>query len=208
MLLWKSKAQNDLLFVNIGFPARKRTALHLAVGMRNVKMVRALMQWRRELNNSLGDDMCSLNQRRDMFIQEVVSAFGTEGWPSLEKATTSHSALVGRFEKWLSEERRRLVRVTELRCEECWRKVMSSKDDKGRTPLHWAASGTVICKAPSRNSGLAMVVLVNRYTVECRVVPNPCWVGGAIQGHTALMSLCDGSICSRYVVSRCPSHTV
>lgn len=110
-------------------------------------MVRALMQWRRELNHSLEDEMDSLSHRRDMFVQREIAASGTDGGPFHGKTTTDYNARVGRFEKWMSEERRRLVRVTELRCEECWRKAMLARDDKGRTPLHWAASGTAIMVA-------------------------------------------------------------
>lgn len=153
----QQSSKSHLLFVNISFfPARKRTALHLAVGTKNIKMVRALMQWRRELNNSLQDELDSLNHRRDMFIQGHLSASsGTGGsCPPQGKMIDNYNAPVGRFEKWLSEERRRLVRVTELRCEECWRKAMLARDDKGRTPLHWAASGTVLKKheTPEKHS--------------------------------------------------------
>ena len=89
------------------------------------------MQWRRELNRSLEDELDSLGHRRDMFIRGVESSCATD-----ETATRD----ITRFEKWLSEERRRLVRATELRCEECWRKAVTARDDMGRTPLHYAAS--------------------------------------------------------------------
>ncbi|CAM9777410.1 unnamed protein product [Scytosiphon promiscuus] len=110
---------------------RKRTALHMAAGTGNVRMVRALMQWRRELNRSLQDDLDSLDDRREIFVHKALSAFPTG-------KMNDHD--IDRFEAWLSEERRRLVRVTELRCEECWRRSVTARDDKGMTPLHWAAT--------------------------------------------------------------------
>lgn len=96
-------------------------------------MVRALMQWRRQLNRSLEDELDTLDYRRDLFVEEVslASASG-EGQNGNE---------IEEFGEWLFEERRRLLRVTELRCEECWRKAMMARDDKERTPLHWEASG-------------------------------------------------------------------
>lgn len=113
----------------------------MAVSTKNVGIVRALMQqWRRELNRSLEDELDSLGQRRDMFIQGVLSSSTTDGRPSPGGETAAYD--IGCFEKWLSEERRRLVRVTELRCEECWRKAITARDNMGRTPLHYAA-GTV-----------------------------------------------------------------
>lgn len=111
---------------------RKRTALHLAAGAGNVEMVRALMQWRRELNRSLRDDLDSLDDRRDIFVHKALSSCTTG---------KTRNQDVDRFEAWLSEERRRLVRVTELRCEECWRRSVTARDDKAMTPLHWAATG-------------------------------------------------------------------
>lgn len=110
----------------------------MAVATKNAGMVRALMQWRRELNRSLEDELDFLDHRRDMFIERIVSS-NPEACRSAEEGDVDHR--VDRFEKWLSEERRRLVRVTELRCEECWRRAMTATDDKGRTPIHWAASG-------------------------------------------------------------------
>lgn len=95
------------------------------------------MQWRRELNRSLEDELDSLGHRRDMFIQGVESSCATD-----ETATRD----ITRFEKWLSEERRRLVRATELRCEECWRKAVTAGDDMGRTPLHYAASARSVLR--------------------------------------------------------------
>lgn len=124
----------------LNFPTRNRTALHMAVGTKNVGMVRALMQWRRELNRSLEDELSSLGHRRDMFVQEVMSGSITGSWPSPGGKTATYD--IGRFEQWLSEERRRLVRVTELRCEECWRKAVTARDNIGRTPLHYAAGGS------------------------------------------------------------------
>lgn len=116
----------------------------MAVGAKNIRMIRALMQWRRELNRSLEDGLDSLGHRRDMFIQEAMSSSTTaDGWPSSGGKTTTYD--IGRFEKWLSEERRRLVRVTELRCEECWRKAVTARDNMGRTPLHYAVAGGSQC---------------------------------------------------------------
>ena len=124
--------------------SRKRTALHIAIGTKNARMVRALMQWRHELNRALDDDLDALDHRRDLFVQEVTLASATP----TANATTDVGEYVGtsvrdveRFEKWLFEERTRLVRVTELRCEENWHKVIAAKDDRGQTPVHWAASG-------------------------------------------------------------------
>lgn len=111
----------------------------MAVGTKNIRMVQALMQyWRRDLNQSLEDELDFLDHRRDMFIQGVDVPQTTDGGRPAGKITIHD---VDRFEGWLFEERRRLVRVTELRCEECWRKSVTARDDRGRTPLHWAASG-------------------------------------------------------------------
>lgn len=112
----------------------------MAVATTNVRVVRALMQWRRELNRSLEDELDFLDHRRDMFIERVASS-NSGGGVFDEKSGGADYEEVDRFAKWISEERRRLVRVTELRCEECWRRAMTATDDKGRTPLHWAASG-------------------------------------------------------------------
>ncbi|CAB1096907.1 unnamed protein product [Ectocarpus sp. CCAP 1310/34] len=110
----------------------------MAVGTKNVRMVQALMQyWRRDLNQRLQDELDFLNHRRDMFIRGVDFPQTTDGGRSTGKITIDD---VDRFERWMFEERRRLVRVTELRCEECWRKSVTARDDRGRTPLHWAAS--------------------------------------------------------------------
>lgn len=118
---------------------RKRTALHLAVGIKDINMVRALMRWRRELNNSLEDKQYALDQRRDLFVQRCTLASTVGRRESVRVFSLSD---VEQFEEWLFEERQRLVRETELRCEEYWRKAVTARDDKGRTPLHWAASGT------------------------------------------------------------------
>lgn len=121
---------------------RNRTAVHLAVGANDVKMVRALMRWRPELNRSLQDELESLDHRRDLFVQEITALLASTSTSRDEGVANCRSLReVERFGEWLSAERRRLVRVTEMRCEECWRKVMTARDDKGRTPLHWAASG-------------------------------------------------------------------
>lgn len=120
------------------FPFRKRTALHLAVATKNIKILRALMRWRREFNRSLEDELDALDHRRDLFVQECYLIFTARGATS----TGGGADDVERFGEWLFEERRRLVRETELRCEECWHKAVTARDDKGRTPIHWAASGT------------------------------------------------------------------
>lgn len=112
----------------------------MAVGAKNIQIVRALMQWRRELNRSLEDELDSLGHRRDMFVQGLMSSSTTGGWPFPGGETATYD--IERFQKWLSEERRRLVRVTELRCEECWRKAVTATDNMGRTPLHYAAGGS------------------------------------------------------------------
>lgn len=123
---------------------RRRTALHMAIGTKNVRMVRALMRWRHELNRSLDDELDALDHRRDMFVQGVTlastNATAIANARGGESAGTSVKD-VERFAEWLFEERRRLVRVTELRCEENWHKAMAARDDKGRTSVHWAASG-------------------------------------------------------------------
>lgn len=121
---------------------RRRTALHMAIGTKNARMVRALMRWRHELNRSLDDELDALDHRRDLFVQGVTFASTTATATARggELAGTSVEG-VERFTEWLFEERRRLVRVTELRCEEHWHKAMAARDDKGRTPVHWAASG-------------------------------------------------------------------
>lgn len=121
---------------------RGRTALHMAIGAKNARVVCALMRWRHELNRSLDDELDALDHRRDLFVQEVTLASTTTTATARggEPAGTSVKD-VERFTEWLFEERRRLVRMTELRCEENWHKAMAARDDKGRTPVHWAASG-------------------------------------------------------------------
>lgn len=115
----------------------------MAVATTNVRVVRALMQWRRELDRSLDDELDFLNHRRDMFVERVASSNYGVCRPFDEKSGRACYEEISRFKKWISEERRRLVRVTELRCEECWRRAITATDDKGRTPLHWAAAGAI-----------------------------------------------------------------
>lgn len=100
-------------------------------------MVRALMRWRRELNRSLDDELDALDHHRDSFVAGT-ARLTPSGIGGVDKKLHD----VSRFERWLSEERRRLVRVNELRCEEYWRRAVTAKDDQGRTPIHWAATGT------------------------------------------------------------------
>ncbi|CAM9962215.1 unnamed protein product [Ectocarpus fasciculatus] len=127
----------------------------MAVGTKNARMVRALMQyWRRDLNQRLEDELEFLDHRRDMFVQGV-SVAQTTG------KITIHD--VDRFEGWLFKERRRLVRVTELRCEECWRTAVTARDDRGRTPLHWAAS---VCGAD--NSLIETLTTTGRADLSAR----------------------------------------
>lgn len=90
-------------------------------------MVKILMRWRHSRERSLEDDMHALDHRRDTFIHGLIHNRKGED--------------IERFELWLSKERRRLVRVNEMRCEECWRRALTARDDQGRTPLHWASSG-------------------------------------------------------------------
>ena len=95
------------------------------------------MRWRQVFNRTLQDELDALDYRRDAFIQGVMV--------TSQISVESTVELFGRIESfraWLYEERRRILRVTELRCEECWRRVVTARDDEGRTPIHWAASGT------------------------------------------------------------------
>lgn len=136
----------------------------MAIGTKNVRMVQALMQyWRRDLNQRLEDELDFLDHRRDAFIQGVNVPQTTDGGRPAGKITIHD---VDRFERWLFEERRRLVRVTELRCEECWRKSMTARDDRGRTPLHWAASGT---------SSKAVLLRPARITTHHNSVSSTCY---------------------------------
>lgn len=125
-------------------------------------MVRALMRWRQGLNRSLQDELESLDHRRDLFVQEATALLASSTSRNGEIANCSLRD-VERFGEWLSEERQRLVRVTEMRCEECWRKVVTATDDKGRTPLHWAASGgyggTNVATVRTGRSAANMVLL-------------------------------------------------
>lgn len=114
----------------------------MAIGTKNARMVRVLMRWRHELSRSLDDELDALDHRRDLFVQGVTLASATATTTTVRGEFAGASVKdVERFEEWLFEERRRLVRMTELRCEENWHKAMAARDDKGRTPIHWAASG-------------------------------------------------------------------
>ncbi|CAM9241129.1 unnamed protein product [Chrysoparadoxa australica] len=112
------------------------TALHLAVASESPAAVRKLMlRWRHHFTRELGRKLAELDVRRDSFLSELSS----KSIDGNDKAyAVSHQ--VRRFHSWLLEERLRLLRCVELRCEECWRRVLSAKDDHGRTALHWAAS--------------------------------------------------------------------
>ena len=96
--------------------------------------------WRQDFNRTLEDELDELDRRRDLFIQDVVVASQDPGASSVNKLLKE----IARFGAWLYEERRRILRVRELRCEECWRRAVSTKDDEGRTPFHWAASGVFL----------------------------------------------------------------
>lgn len=101
------------------------------------------MRWRHELTRSLAEEMDALDHRRDTFIQTLLHASTRVSYPSAE-CSGQRQKLQGdveHFDKWLFEERRRLVRVTEMRCEESWRRAVMARDDEGRTPVHWVCSG-------------------------------------------------------------------
>lgn len=48
---------------------------------------------------------------------------------------------VERFREWLHAERRRIKWTYERYHQESWLRAVTATDDRGRTPIHWAASG-------------------------------------------------------------------
>lgn len=94
------------------------------------------MRWRREPDPSLAEGMHALDHRRDEFTESLLLRRS-----SREPVRRDHRLDVEGLEAWLFEERRRLVRVSELRCEELWLRAVSAEDDTGQTPVHWASSG-------------------------------------------------------------------
>lgn len=133
LIVYQSKCRTVGVYV-ASHKYRGRTALHLAIGTDNINMVKVLMRWRHEKIRCLEEDMHILDHRRDTFIQGLIRT-----WNKGEFVCIGHALNdIERFDKWLLIERRRLVRVSELQCEECWTRVATARDYQGQTPLHWA----------------------------------------------------------------------
>lgn len=98
------------------------------------------MRWRHGFSLLLEEDTVALDRGRDKFIERLLrqilgDSTRREDFHGIESLG---EWLLG---EWLLEERQRIVRMNEMRCEECWCRAVTAKDDERRTPLHWASSG-------------------------------------------------------------------
>jgi len=116
------------------------TALHVAAHASKGEIVKTLMECYRENSNlQLIAQLDRISDERSRSVAEIVTD-ASKDYGMTTKLEFRDPRIVA-IDDWFDEAGRRAHRVHEFRQEIWWAKCLSSRDRRGRTPLHYAVLG-------------------------------------------------------------------
>lgn len=118
---------------------RGRNFLHYAGGRANAAFIRhALTSLRRAVDAWRDTHLRFLQDKLRDFVDDMRADVSSSLKPSDGDAGRRLATKLGGFLHWAFGEADRIARVSELRCESAWERLVSAKDDFGRTPFVYA----------------------------------------------------------------------